>query len=394
MALFKIEKCPACGYKHEEPSPKENKRCPKCNAMMVYSDKWYISYYIGHKKRREAISVQKRVAEAALGKKKGEIHEGRHFNKLASIPWHIAVKDFKSWIETNVSDRTKRMYLTSLKNLDPHFNGYTLKQINDQVQMVEHFKTDRIQKDKVKPATVNRDLATLKRIFSLAESTWTTKEGQPYIEVNRLRKVKLLSEKEYKRTRWLTLEEIDKLLWASRCPLVYGNPTKYMIVLMALETGQRKETILNVRRKGDINFDEHTITFETVKGGKTVTVDMTDRLESALRSFMRSQKIITPYLFPSAFHGRLVKGKEKEPMRSDANIGFSTALREAGITDFHFHDLRHTFATWFYRRTKNWKALQEILGHSDISVTMNTYAHLMDEDRKEAMKKFERGESE
>jgi integrase len=384
MSLFKIEKCPKGCYKHEEPNPKENKPCPKCGTMMVYSEKWYISYYFGHKKRRKAVAQQQRVAEAALGKIKGEIHEGRFFNKVASISWATAVKDFKKWIETNVRPKTKEMYLNSLKNLEPYFSPYTLEKITP--QLVEFFKDER-KKDGVKPATINRDLATLKRIFSLAETQWTTKEGQPYIEVNRIRKVKLLSEKDYKRSRWLTLEEIEKLLTACYCPLFAGNPKKHIIVLTALETGQRKDGILALRRK-DIDFKEHTITFDTVKGGgKTITVDLTDRLERALSTFMKGQKVVTPYLFPSANKGRMIDPTDR--LRSDADVGFKTALTKAGITDFTFHDLRHTFATWFYRKTKNWKALQEILGHEDISITMNRYAHLMDEDRKEAMKKFE-----
>ena len=55
--------------------------------------------------------------------------------------------------------------------------------------------------------------------------------------------------------------------------------------------------------------------------------------------------------------------------------GFKSALKKAEITNFRFHDLRHTFASHFVMRGGDLKTLQEILGHSDIKTTMR-YAHL------------------
>lgn len=58
--------------------------------------------------------------------------------------------------------------------------------------------------------------------------------------------------------------------------------------------------------------------------------------------------------------------------------------------DFRFHDLRHTFATHFLRNTKDFRALQEILGHSDYRMTLR-YSHVLDDHKREAMEAFERG---
>ena len=64
--------------------------------------------------------------------------------------------------------------------------------------------------------------------------------------------------------------------------------------------------------------------------------------------------------------------------------GFVAALKRAGIVDFRFHDLRHTFASHFVMRGGGLKALQEILGHASIKTTMR-YAHLSQEHKRKAI---------
>lgn len=64
--------------------------------------------------------------------------------------------------------------------------------------------------------------------------------------------------------------------------------------------------------------------------------------------------------------------------------GFKAALKRAGIEDFRFHDLRHTFANHFVMRGGDLKALQEILGHTTLTMTMK-YAHLAQGHKQEAI---------
>ena len=72
----------------------------------------------------------------------------------------------------------------------------------------------------------------------------------------------------------------------------------------------------------------------------------------------------------------------------DVNGAFRSALKKAKITDFHFHDLRHTFASHWIMRGGSIKGLQQILGHADIKMTMR-YSHLSKEFQKDEIKILE-----
>ncbi|MBQ6211851.1 MAG: site-specific integrase [Ruminococcus sp.] len=64
---------------------------------------------------------------------------------------------------------------------------------------------------------------------------------------------------------------------------------------------------------------------------------------------------------------------------------FKTVLEYSGISKANFHALRHTFATRALEAGVDFKTLSVILGHSDINVTMNRYAHVLDDTRRKAM---------
>ena len=54
-----------------------------------------------------------------------------------------------------------------------------------------------------------------------------------------------------------------------------------------------------------------------------------------------------------------------------------TMLKRAGLPELRFHDLRHAAASLFCAQNVQPRDLMEILGHSQISLTMNTYTHVM-----------------
>jgi len=70
------------------------------------------------------------------------------------------------------------------------------------------------------------------------------------------------------------------------------------------------------------------------------------------------------------------------------NRSFKPLLKRAGLPDIRFHDLRHTFASLMMPNVQNPQIVQEMLGHSRISTTLDIYSHLSQDVQEEAVGRF------
>jgi integrase len=138
-----------------------------------------------------------------------------------------------------------------------------------------------------------------------------------------------------------------------------------MIVLIAVTTGMRVSEIFGLRWS-DVMYSEGLLAVRAkLKGGKMRYVPMPPDLAGELRRFPvvnDEDRIFPPK--PGAKSGRQrVEGS------------FEDLLERAGIKDFRFHDLRHTFASWFMMNGGDLYELAKILGHSNLKMT-ERYAKL------------------
>src|SRR5262249_60408248 len=96
---------------------------------------------------------------------------------------------------------------------------------------------------------------------------------------------------------------------------------------------------------------------------------------------------------PSPLHEALAKLKGERRGRvwpvGDVRTAFENAVAEAKVDGLHFHDLRHSFASWFVMKGRSLQALQTILGHQDIKMTLR-YAHLAPDHLRSEMTRAER----
>jgi integrase len=109
------------------------------------------------------------------------------------------------------------------------------------------------------------------------------------------------------------------------------------------------------------------IYLDKTKSNKKRQVPINDTLTELFKTIRKKQGLTSEYVF--VYQSKRIKD----------------VMKRAGILDANFHTLRHTFASHFVMRGGSLKALQEMLGHSNIKTTMR-YAHLSQEHKKEAVK--------
>jgi integrase len=375
MNVFKVAKCytAGCTYRRKDHEKiKELPPCPKCGAVLKYMENWYYSYKHLGRKYIKAGGTQKRFAEDALAKARVQIRERKFFpHKVPETSWTSATKKFLEQVKTDVQPGTYKMYVFGVNQLTPYFKRLTLDQIG--TADLESYKRERLTTTTRRgtspaPGTINRELATIKRICA-----WATEQAPKLLALNVLGSVKKLKEGKG-RVRFLTEDEIATLL--SHCETSHLK----MAVIIALETGLRKHGVLTLKWQ-DI---QNGVITKTVKRGKVVYIPVTATLERALEDYRSASKVLSlsGYVIPSP-------KKAHSPMGVDSDIGFQTACKRATIEDFRFHDLRHTFASHFVMRTGDLKTLQELLGHSDMQMTQK-YTHLLDTHKRKQMDLFDR----
>lgn len=174
------------------------------------------------------------------------------------------------------------------------------------------------------------------------------------------------------RTRFLTDEEEARLL-------AHCKPALKAVVTAALHTGFRASELRSLTWH-DVDFRRRTVRVHAgyAKNGESRTVPMNEVLTTTLK-VVKLQSADGEMVFCS---------RQGTPYRS-FRTAFERAARLAGIADFTFHDLRHTFASRLVMAGVDLPTVKELLGHKDISMTM-CYAHLSSDHKQAAVKKSER----
>lgn len=238
--------------------------------------------------------------------------------------------------------------------------------------MIERFKTERLHSKTMRktfrsPASINRELATLSGIFRLAVR-------YDELEANPCRKVQFLQEKN-SRERYLTFEEEAKLIEQLQGCREHLRP----IVICALYTGMRRGELLRLRWS-KVDFEREIITVTKTKTNRDRTVPMEKSVRETLIDLKAWGSRPQDFVFPSHYTGSFFK---------DINRSFKKACREAGIQDFRFHDLRHTFASRLVDARVDVVKIKELLGHRSIVTTMR-YMHTNDQGKRAAITELER----
>ena len=306
---------------------------------------WCVGFTVNGRRVRETVGPNKKIAERVLSLRMTQVLENRYFppnRQLGRMPF----KDFaQMYLEREgpllKSIRTERNRVLAWAR---EFGSRPLGQIAR--AEIEDWRREKMMR--CRPATINRDLSRLRRMFSLAVE-WELLEESPLAGIRFLRENNA-------RTRYLSLQECQRLIASCIAPHIRA------LVGVALHSGMRLGEILNLRWY-DLDFASGFILVRDSKNGESRHVPMDATLSALFRAY--PHRLGTDLVFSSSRGGRIV----------DVRTGFLNSCKRAGLTDLHFHDLRHTFASQFVMAGGDLYILKEILGHKSITMTQR-YAHL------------------
>lgn len=341
---------------------------------------WYASYSLpGGKRIKESLGTEdKRLAQ--------ELHDSRkaerwRVDRLGEMPDYTFEEACLRWIEEKSHKKSLNDDKSRMVFWLEHFEGVKLKDITEvKVYSIVSKMTNRRHRidwekksailagtgapppayvpKSVTPATKATHLALLKSILRAAERDWKWLHKAPSIKVPQAK---------HRRIRWLEPHEAQRLISECREPLK-------SIVKFALSTGLRRANIVNLEwPQIDMQRRMAWVDPEESKSGRAIGVALNDTACKTLRDQI-GQHNRWVFVYPERVSkkGRVTAVRK---MRIDANEAWHGALKRAGIENFRFHDLRHTWASWLVQAGTPISVLQEMGGWESIEM-VRRYAHL------------------
>ena len=313
--------------------------------MSVYWDKvkarWRIEFTVHGRRTRK-------LAPAGASKAEAEHWEAKARNRawkgeLGQKPPRTLAEAIRKWAEEELprlkSETDTRNHAAQLL---PYLTGAALEELPD---VAERYKADHRH---LKPATVNRRLAILRRVGNLAHRRWSWTD-EPLGD-----RVHLLSERNARHV-YLTRDEILALAIAAPSTAIEDA------ILIAGYSGLRLGEIVRLKPAsvvdGVIRLDADT------KTGRPRSVPAHPALADALARLP------------------LPVGKER------IQQGFTQARKAVGLDHVHFHDLRHSFASLLVQAGVPLYTAGLLLGHASTRTTQR-YAHLADDHLRAAIRKI------
>jgi integrase len=320
---------------------------------------WYIDYWANGKRIRERSGGSKAAALEELGTKTSDIKRGNLGFIDKKREGAVLFSDFaKEYLrikgESPKPKRSLRCIGGYMKNLEACFGEMHLAKITPEV--IERYQRKRAEdkignlKDPQKPsrtvrgASINRELATLRNMFNVARKKKVFRGDNPLSEV--------VFFPEEKRRHYILRDsnEYSALVRAA-------DPRLRPIIMVAVETGLRKNDILSIKRR-DIDFERMTLTAWVSKVQEFQTFKIGEDLAARLKEIRGDSE----FLFTNPKTGSRWK---------DIKKWWADAVTKAGRGargEFVFHDLRANFGTRVAQKAGAYAA-QRLLGHKNAKTT-------------------------
>jgi len=304
---------------------------------------WWVDFTTpsGERVRRSTETEDRNEAEELHDRLKSEAWRVSKLKERPRRTWNAAVV---RWLKEQAHKSSIESDRIHLRWLDKHLSGVMLDDIT-------RSRLDRLAAAKlgegVTPATVNRVMEIVRAILRRCEHEWEW--------IDRAPKVRMLKEPT-RRIRYLTHEEAGRLL--KELPEHLAD-----MAVFSLATGLRRANVTGLRwSQVDLENRRAWVHPDEAKARKAIPVPLNDDAVRSIRKQLGK-------------HGEYVFSFRGQPVRQVSTKAWYAALTRAGIEDFRWHDLRHTWASWHIQGGTPLFALQE-LGGWESAEMVRRYAHL------------------
>lgn len=306
---------------------------------------WHITFTTpsGKRIRQSAGTKIKREAEELLAKLKNQSFEHERLGIQSGRTWDEAAL---KWINLKKGTKSYDRNIEKLRYLQEFLKGLPLSKID--ADLIEEIGL--IKAEETSGSTANRYLAVIRAVMRLAADKWKWIAYAPVID--------MFKECDG-RIRWITRDEADKLM--KELP----SHQKAM-ASFALATGLRQSNVLGLEwSQVNLELKMAWIHPDQAKAKKAIGVPLNDDAIKVLESELGKND---QYVF--TYKNKRIKAANTR--------AWGKALKRAGIEDFRWHDLRHTWASWHVQNGTPLHILKELGGWRTM-VMVQRYAHLAPE---------------
>ena len=294
--------------------------------------------------------------------------------------FRVVTEEWLKYKKNTVKKSTYYNYSYSVeKYLYPKFADQDITQIKDYNDFIEKLT------DTLAPKTVRDIITKLKEIINFYEEEHNTKLNIKKMSLPKMNKkeIQILSNKEKQKLEKYCIQQ---------------NDLKSLGILICLNTGLRVGEVCALRWE-NIDFETRRIhvekTIERIyskEENKTIVIIDTPKSMTSIRTIPINSKL---YNILKQMKRKCTKNDFVLTGLSDHYVeprnyqyNFREILKKSKIKRYKFHTLRHTFATNCIEAGMDIKSLSEILGHADVSITLNIYVHSSDKTKRKYLEKI------
>lgn len=279
-----------------------------------------------------------------------------------------ALNRYELEVSSKKRPNTQAREITSATKLRKSFSGLSLKEITP--ARVAAFRDERLKT--VSPSTLQKDLALLSHLYTIARSEWALEVNNPVASIRK-------PATSNGRLRLLSKDEARHLLEICKKS---RNKKLYQYVQLLLHTGMRPSEAAGLIW-GQIDIDARIIDLTitktkprrvplTIMAVEIMLVIMPEKCVKSMPIFLPDNVSTTVQRRPNLFFRR----------------AFDNAVKKAKIEDFNMHDLRHTAASYLLMAGVDLRTLADILGHSTMQMVQR-YTHLLDDHKLKAVDRID-----